>query len=39
MNFIRKMFDHEYKELKKFERQADAIMELDEDMAKLTDTE
>lgn len=39
MNFIRKMFDHEYKELKKFEHQADAIMELDEETSKLTDTE
>jgi len=39
MNFIRKMFDHEYKELKKFRSQADAIMELDEEMSKLTDTE
>ena len=39
MNFIRKMFDHEYKELKKFEHQADAIMELEEEMSNLTDTE
>ena len=39
MNFIKRMFDHEYKELKKFERQADEIIALDEEMAKLTDTE
>lgn len=39
MNFIKRIFDHEYKELKKFERQADEIIALDEEMAKLTDTE
>ena len=34
-----KMFDHEYKELKKFTRLADKIMALDEEMTNLTDEE
>ena len=36
---ILKIFDHEYKELKRFNRLADQIMELDEEMSKLTDEE
>ena len=39
MKFLRKFFDHEYKELKKFKVLADQIMELDEEYSKLTDTE
>ena len=39
MGFLRKMFDHEYKELKRFTKIADDIMDLDEEMSKLTDTE
>ena len=39
MNILRKMFDHEYKELKKFTKQADEIVSLEEEMSKLTDTE
>ena len=36
---ILKIFAHEYKELKRFNRLADQIMELDEEMSKLTDEE
>ena len=36
---ILKMFDHEYKELKRFTKLADQVMELDEEMSNLTDTE
>ena len=39
MNIIKKMFDHEYKQLKKFTKLADQIVSLDEEMSKLTDTE
>jgi len=39
MSMLRKLFDHEYKQLKKFERQATKIMELDDEYSKLTDTE
>ncbi len=39
MGFLRKMFDTEYKELKKFEKIADEIMALDSEMASLTDEE
>ena len=39
MNILKKLFDHEYKELKRFSKLADQIMELDEEMQKLTDTE
>ena len=39
MNILRRMFDHEYKELKKFEKQAEEIMALDKKMSELTDTE
>ncbi|MBE6154686.1 MAG: preprotein translocase subunit SecA [Firmicutes bacterium] len=39
MGFLRKLFDTEYKELKRFEKLADEIMALDEEMSKLTDDE
>ncbi len=39
MNLLRRLFDHEYKELKKFTAIADKIMELDDEYSKLTDTE
>ncbi len=39
MKFLRKLFDHEYKELKRFEILANKIMDLDEEYSKLTDTE
>ena len=39
MKFLRKLFDHEYKELKRFTTLADKIMVLDEEYSKLTDTE
>ena len=39
MNILKKLFDHEYKELKKFTGIADKVMELDEEYSKLTDTE
>ena len=36
---ILKIFDHEYKELKRFTKIADEVMSLDEEFSKLTDTE
>ena len=36
MKFLRKLFDHEYKELKRFSALADKIIALDEEYAKLT---
>lgn len=39
MKLLRKLLDHEYKELKKFEILADKVMDLDEEYSKLTDTE
>ncbi len=39
MGFLKKLFDTEYKELKKFEAIADKVMALDEEMQKLTDEE
>lgn len=39
MNILKKLFDHEYKEMKKFTILADKIMALDEEYSKLTDTE
>ena len=39
MKFLKKLFDHEYKELEKFKQQADLIIEKDEQMSKLSDTE
>ena len=37
MGILRKLIDREYKELKKFEKLADQIIELDEEMSKLKD--
>ena len=37
MKFLRKLFDHEYKELKRFTALADKIIALDEEYSKLTD--
>ena len=39
MGFFRKLFDTEYKELKKFEKIADEIVALDPEYSKLTDEE
>ncbi|MBQ6687406.1 MAG: preprotein translocase subunit SecA [Bacilli bacterium] len=39
MNFLRKLIDTEYKELKRFEKLADQIIALESDMAKLSDSE
>ncbi|MDD2435290.1 MAG: preprotein translocase subunit SecA [Bacilli bacterium] len=39
MKFLKKIFDHEYKELEKFKVIADQIMVLDEEMSKLKDEE
>lgn len=39
MELLKKLFDHEYKELKRFEKLADQIDELDESMQKLSDRE
>ena len=39
MNILRKLFDHEYKELKRFHKIADEVMNLEEEYSKLTDTE
>ena len=39
MNIFRKLFDHEYKELEKFKKQADAIFALDSKMHELSDEE
>ncbi len=39
MNLFKKLFDNEYKELKRFETIADQIEALDEDMQSLTDKE
>ena len=39
MSFFRKLFDTEYKELKKFEKIADEIVALDPEYSKLSDDE
>ena len=39
MNIFKKLFDHEYKELKKFNELASSIMDLDESYQKLSDEE
>ena len=39
MNFFKKIFDHEYKELERFQKIADEIDALDESMQKLSDKE
>ncbi len=37
MKFLKKIFDHEYKELETFKKIADQVIALDEEMSKLTD--
>ena len=37
MKFFKKIFDHEYKELERFKKIADQVMELDTKMSKLSD--
>ena len=39
MKLLKMLFDHEYKELKRFRALADQVMALDEEYTKLTDTE
>ncbi len=39
MGILSRFFDHEYKELKRFEVLADKVLELDEEMSKLSDLE
>ena len=39
MKFLKKIFDHDYKELEKFQKIADEIEALDEEMSQLTDKE
>ena len=39
MNFLSRLFDHEYKELKRFEKLADEVLALDETMSALSDEE
>jgi len=39
MGFLRKLFDSEYKELKKFEKIADLVVAMEEEIEKLTDDE
>ena len=39
MGLLKKLFDHEYKELRRFRDIADKIVALDEEYTKLTDTE
>ena len=39
MSILNRLFDHEYKQLKKFQKLADQIEALDEETKKLTDTE
>ena len=37
MNFLKKIFNHEYKELSKFQKIADEVMDLEEEMKSLSD--
>lgn len=39
MDFLKKLFDHEYKQMKKFTKMADQIEELDSTMGQLSDEE
>ncbi len=39
MNFLKKLFDHEYKELTRFSAIADSVLALEEEYSKLTDDE
>ena len=37
MNFLKKIFDHEYKELEKFKKLADQVVAFDDEISKLSD--
>ncbi|MEG2322545.1 MAG: preprotein translocase subunit SecA [Bacilli bacterium] len=39
MKFLKRLFDHEYKELERFELQAKEVMALEDDMTKLSDSQ
>ena len=39
MNFFKKIFNHEYKELEKFKKIADEVIKLEDEYSKLTDEE
>ena len=39
MGLLKKLLDHEYKELRKFTKIANQVMDLEEEYSKLTDTE
>ena len=39
MNILKKLFDHEYKEMKRFKVLADKIVALEDEYSKLTDTQ
>ena len=39
MSIIIKLFDHEYKELRRFEKKANEIIALEDEYSKLTDKE
>ncbi len=39
MNILKKLFDHEYKELRRFNTIANQVMDLEEEYSQLTDTE
>lgn len=39
MNILKKLFDHEYKEMSRFKKMADAIMALEDEYSKKTDEE
>ena len=39
IKFLKKIFDHEYKELRRFTKIADEVVALEEEYSKLTDTE
>jgi preprotein translocase subunit SecA len=39
MNIIKRLFDHEYKEMQKFKKLADQIMDLEEEYSKKSDEE
>ena len=39
MKFLKKLFDHEYKELERFTALSEEVLALDEEMSKLSDEE
>ena len=39
MKLFKKLFDHEYKELKKFESLAEQVLDLEDEYSKLSDEE